>query len=71
MLSMTSLTLEEPGAVSCLAGAVCVDVVMVVPALLNAAGDVDVDRRGPAHRPGSDSIGISNRRLSLSELHLA
>jgi len=34
------MTLGQPGAVSCLAGATCVDVVMVVPALLSAAGNV-------------------------------
>jgi hypothetical protein len=60
------MTLGQPGAVSCLAGTACVDVVMVVPALLSAAGNVDVDRRGPAHRPRSDIVGVSNRRPSLS-----
>lgn len=32
------MTLGQPGAVSCLAGAACVDVVMVVPALLMQPG---------------------------------
>lgn len=32
------MTSEQPGAVSCVMGEACVDVVIVVPALLSAAG---------------------------------
>lgn len=44
---MTSDDSKLCGAVSCIARAACVDVVLVVPALLNAPGTVDVDRGAP------------------------
>jgi len=59
------MTCERSGAVSCVARKTRVDVVMVLPALLNAAGTVDVDQWGP-----DLTLSVSlNTDISLSTPH--
>ena len=64
------MTSEHFGSVSCLAKEACVDVVMVVPALLNAAGRLMLIVGSKAVGPRSDVVGISKHRHSLSSPHL-
>ena len=59
------MTLGQPGVVSCLAGAACVDVVMVVPALLMQPGVLMLIVGGLLTGPGMtlSAFGTADLRL--------